>query len=625
MKADVAAGVKEEDDSEESLAASIISEIKPEEEEEKAVLVKEEAGESLDESQKQKPEFMKSVVELDGLSIAIHSFTRRLDELQKHLEFIENTIESRSKQLLLIENTNLVVVETITEDEEERAVAAAAGGEGEEEVPSSSRGTKSEVEYLCEMMCSRSLRKYIVSNMSDEAKLREEVPAALKFAPKPAKLVLDCIGRFYLQGSKAYTKNSPMIPARQASLLILEFFLLSDNVNVESLNEKEKDEAHSAALAWRKRLVTEGGLSRATPIDARGLLLFIASFGIPSRFSNQDLRDLILLTILSTQNISTALRRSPLLLARIPDIIEEMMKNGSSVEAVDVAYTFGVEEKFNPQTILTSFLRKSKEAWKRTRAVAHGSMVLKEANEKQLAALKSVIRCLEDHKIDPTKLLPGWRIKENIINLEKEISDLDNKIEDKVMRKRKADEIQSSNQMKSQGMKRLFFTARAPPLMSPPVGGMQEQRVITQVESKSSYDGLMPVNLLDGEQSGHVSNYPTASFIPHGSGAGFLPKNVLGATVIGPAYGWHGHGIGDATFRERSIGQGFVGQPASLEGFPGLPNSPRSVDVTDRSTTSDLYRFADTVLEGEAGQGSGSHKVGPLSAVLPAHNSYYLY
>lgn len=317
MKADVAAGVKEEDDSEESLSASIISEIKPEEEEEKAVLVKEEAGESLDESQKQKSEFMKSVVELDGLSIAIHSFTRRLDELQKHLEFIENTIESRSKQLLLIENTNLVAVETITELEEEKE---AQGREGEEEFPSS-RGTKSEVEYLCEMMCSRSLRKYIVSNMSDEAKLREEVPAALKFAPKPAKLVLDCIGRFYLQGSKAYTKNSPMIPARQASLLILEFFLLSDcdcDCDGDNVNEKEKDEAHSAALAWRKRLVTEGGLSRATPIDARGLLLFIASFGIPSRFSNQDLRDLILLTILSTQNISTALRRSPLLLARIP-------------------------------------------------------------------------------------------------------------------------------------------------------------------------------------------------------------------------------------------------------------------------------------------------------------------
>ena len=53
------------------------------------------------------------------------------------------------------------------------------------------------------------------------------------------------------------------------------------------------------------------------------------------------------------------------------------------------------------------------------------------------------------------------------------------------------------------------------------------------MESKSSYDGLMPVNLLDGEQSGHISNYPTASFIPHGSGAGFLPKkNIHSAYVL---------------------------------------------------------------------------------------------
>ena len=52
------------------------------------------------------------------------------------------------------------------------------------------------------------------------------------------------------------------------------------------------------------------------------------------------------------------------------------------------------------------------------------------------------------------------------------------------------------------------------------------------MESKSSYDGLMPVNLLDGEQSGHISNYPTASFIPHGSGAGFLPKKNIHSAYV---------------------------------------------------------------------------------------------
>lgn len=37
------------------------------------------------------------------------------------------------------------------------------------------------------------------------------------------------------------------------------------------------------------------------------------------------------------------------------------------VEAVDLAYTFGFEEKLSPQTTLTSFLQKSEEAWKKTK------------------------------------------------------------------------------------------------------------------------------------------------------------------------------------------------------------------------------------------------------------------
>ena len=32
-----------------------------------------------------------------------------------------------------------------------------------------------------------------------------------------------------MQGSKTYTKDSPMIPAREASVLVLECFLLMEN------------------------------------------------------------------------------------------------------------------------------------------------------------------------------------------------------------------------------------------------------------------------------------------------------------------------------------------------------------------------------------------------------------
>ena len=69
----------------------------------------------------------------------------------------------------------------------------------------------------------------MVTNIGEPDKLREEVPKALELSPNPAKLVLECSGRFFLQGSKAYTKDSPMIPAREASVLVLECFLLMEN------------------------------------------------------------------------------------------------------------------------------------------------------------------------------------------------------------------------------------------------------------------------------------------------------------------------------------------------------------------------------------------------------------
>lgn len=55
------------------------------------------------------------------------------------------------------------------------------------------------------------------------------------------------------------------------------------------------------------------------------------------------------------------------------DTVEEMMKRKMEVDAVDFVYTFGLEQRFNPQSILVSFLRESKETWKKSRKGSHGS------------------------------------------------------------------------------------------------------------------------------------------------------------------------------------------------------------------------------------------------------------
>lgn len=55
------------------------------------------------------------------------------------------------------------------------------------------------------------------------------------------------------------------------------------------------------------------------------------------------------------------------------EMVEWFINNKKELNAVDLVYTFGLVERFNPQTILISFLRESKETGKRIRKAALGS------------------------------------------------------------------------------------------------------------------------------------------------------------------------------------------------------------------------------------------------------------
>lgn len=335
------------------------------------------------------------------------------------------------------------------------------------------------------------------------------------------------------------------------------------------------------------------------------------------------------------------------------EIVENMKKHGMHVEAVDIVYTFGIEDKFSPHKILISFLRESKDAWKRTKRDAP-VLLKKEANEKHLAALQSVIKCLEDKKIDPAKLLPGWQIKDKIIKLEKDIADWNKQImENKIMPKRKVGEIESSNKWNGQEMKRCRFTAKGSTpnasclMTSPHVFQVHDPRAANYADEKRSYGGLTP-NLFDGGFGGYIS-HPAVSAASHVYNTGALPdalgpavgagsrvnavgvevsmspgittrptgsfNGVHGETAVdkygqmmhanGSSYGWHR--AGDAAYDDRVIGQSFTGLPAtivfdglyrpspSLDRFAGLINHS-SIAGGNPSSSSDLYSFADAVI-----------------------------
>lgn len=57
----------------------------------------------------------------------------------------------------------------------------------------------------------------------------------------------------------------------------------------------------------------------------------------------------------------------------LTEVIDWMVKNKMEVDAVDIAYTCGIEDQINPQKLLISFLRESKESSNKRKKAAQGS------------------------------------------------------------------------------------------------------------------------------------------------------------------------------------------------------------------------------------------------------------
>lgn len=347
------------------------------------------------------------------------------------------------------------------------------------------------------------------------------------------------------------------------------------------------------------------------------------------------------------------------------------MKKKMVVDAVDIVYTFGLEERFNPQTILISFLRESKETWKKPKKGSQGSpttfvshnlrfyiiytvltlqlfplksnifclivifpYMQNEANKKQLATLKSISKCLERHGVDPAKLLSGWQVSEKIATLEKDVTDFDRTSGDITGQKRKSSETETSNRPKAQEAKRPRHVGHGP----------QQHRAAGHVNSKR--------NLLDSGLPKHVNSYGAPAVVYGGPGAGLLPESMIPAGVGASSHGgilptyegvlvdaagqlinygthpyaWHR----DSAINERYTSQppplgltALYREPTSIEGFPG--NATSSVGLGNRSSSSDLYQFADSFVDSELYPSSATRSVAAGSSAVPSHLSSYLY
>ncbi|KAK4483004.1 hypothetical protein RD792_010180 [Penstemon davidsonii] len=265
-----------------------------------------------------------------------------------------------------------------------------------------------ELVKLCQEMSSEGLHKFISDNRKNLATLREEIPIALKAASDPASLVLDSLKGFYgndMPNSDA-RKDSNLLGLRRTCIMLMECLSsLFMNLDTESLSgiisETVKERAKATAEEWKPKLdYLDVDASNGNSLEAHAFLQLLATFGINSDFDQECLSKLI--PMVSRRRQTAELCRYLGLSDKMPGVIDVLVKNGRQIDAVNLAFAFELTDQFSPISLLKSYLYEAKKVASAakpgsTSPIAHTQS---DVNEKELTALKAVIKCIEDHKLE---------------------------------------------------------------------------------------------------------------------------------------------------------------------------------------------------------------------------------
>ncbi|GJN10157.1 hypothetical protein PR202_ga28226 [Eleusine coracana subsp. coracana] len=245
------------------------------------------------------------------------------------------------------------------------AAAAAAGGgsKGDAASDAEAAGLAESLRALCARMDSAAFLGFVVARRKEADALRAEMPPALKLCVDPAKFVMDAVADVFPVDRRE--AKSPADLA-WACVLILE-------AAVPAL--ADPDPKISAAGRWCRG--PRGSARGGWPGSGRRPRSGRAGWKRPSRPTR-------------TPSCSTW-----------PHIIEELIAKRQQLDAVNFAYEAGLQEKFPPVPLLKSYLEDSKKTSSTnsddssTRAANQGNV-----NKKEQSALRAVIKCVEDRKLE---------------------------------------------------------------------------------------------------------------------------------------------------------------------------------------------------------------------------------
>ncbi|KAL8237130.1 hypothetical protein R6Q59_018211 [Mikania micrantha] len=275
---------------------------------------------------------------------------------------------------------------------------------------------------LCEENDAQGLHKFISDNRKNLSTIKEELPIALKAAADPGGLVLDSLSGFYMS-SEDGKKDSNLLGQRRTCIMLMECLsILLTNLGENSLSKviskDVKERAKVIAVEWKPKLDDlDVDASNGNSLEAHAFLQLVATFGINSDFVQEDLSKLI--PMVSRRHQVADLCRFLGLSDKMPGVIDVLVSSGRHIDAVNLAFAFELTEQFSPVSVLKSYLTEARGV---PSAIKSANLSAQnDVSERELSALKAVIKCIEDHKLEDE--YPPGPLQKRILQLEKAKAD----------------------------------------------------------------------------------------------------------------------------------------------------------------------------------------------------------
>ncbi|MCO5573029.1 hypothetical protein L7F22_026793 [Adiantum nelumboides] len=300
---------------------------------------------------------------------------------------------------------------------------------------------------FCEKMDGPGLKSFLISHKKAPKFLRKELPIAMKSASNPAWIVVQAVKHYHSSESGSESAQAKALASRRACLALLDSLLLvldgEKKAGKEVLDEV-KEEAKKLAELWKSKLSSkENDLS--AQVDVHSFLLLVATFGLASNFSEDELCDLVIpicfrrqipklcrklglahkapglfqrWTLIDTGNSVGGVLQFGAATITLHDIVDRLIKDEKQIAAVSFIQEYKLAEKFEPVALLKAYLKTIRKSH------TPGPSNLEEKDElhmKELNAARAVLKCLQKFKLEGNFPVEG--LQRRIVQLEKVSTD----------------------------------------------------------------------------------------------------------------------------------------------------------------------------------------------------------